>query len=68
MTWRNFGTEYQRMNAQDQKTFWRWLITNTVVGIVCVLGLIVINSVGSGDHSGPTIAQQDRSALQAEAK
>jgi hypothetical protein len=67
MAWRNLSWEYRHMSPKDQKTFQRLLITNTVVGVTCILGLILFTSVFSGDPSGQSLAHGG-SVVQAEAK
>ena len=39
-----FINEYQKLNSEDQKTFRRWLWTNTVVGAILLTGLIALAS------------------------
>ena len=46
--------EYQKLNAENQKAFRRFLWANTVVGAVLVAGLIALASMGPGDQSGAT--------------
>jgi hypothetical protein len=60
--------EYRRMNSEDQKTFRRWLINNTVVGAVSILGLIAITSIFSGSEPSSAAAQNDAVVVHAEAK
>ena len=60
--------EYQRMNSEDQKTFWRWLVTNTVAGAISILALIAITSIFSGSEPSSAAAQSDAVTVHAEAK
>ena len=46
--------EYQKLNAENQKAFRRWLWVNAVVGAILLTGLIAV--VLQGDESG-AIAQ-----------
>ena len=46
--------EYQRLNAEDRKSFRRFLWANTVVGAILLTGLIAVAL--QGDESG-AIAQ-----------
>jgi hypothetical protein len=47
--------EYQKLNSEDQKTFRRWLWSNTVVGAILLAGLIALAL--QGDESGGTAQQ-----------
>ena len=49
-----FINEYHRLNSQDQKTFQRWLLANTVVGAILLTGLIALASKNPGAESGAT--------------
>ena len=51
---REIINEYQRLNSEDQKTFRRWLWTNTVAGAILLAGLIALASKSPGDKSGST--------------
>jgi hypothetical protein len=46
--------EYQKLNAENQKAFRRWLWVNAVVGAILLTGLIAVAL--QGDESG-AIAQ-----------
>jgi hypothetical protein len=46
--------EYQKLNAEDQKAFRRFLWTNTVVGAILLAGLIVLAVNVAGDKSEST--------------
>jgi hypothetical protein len=46
--------EYQKLNAEDQKAFRRFLWANTVVGAVLLTGLIALALIGPSDQSGAT--------------
>jgi hypothetical protein len=44
---------YQKLNSEDQKTFRRWLLANTVVGAILLTGLIALALASKpGDESG----------------
>jgi hypothetical protein len=45
--------EYQKLNAENQKAFRRWLWANAVVGAILLTGLIAL-AVHQGDESGAT--------------
>ena len=60
--------EYQRMNSEDQKTFWRWLVTNTVAGAISIIALIAITSIFSGSEPSLATTQNDAVKVHAEAK
>ena len=44
--------EYQKLNAENQKAFRRWLWVNAVVGAILLTGLIAVAL--QGDESGAT--------------
>jgi hypothetical protein len=49
-----FINEYQKLNSEDQKTFRRWLWTNTVFGAILLAGLIALALKAPVDESGAT--------------
>jgi hypothetical protein len=49
---RNGLDEYRRLSLEDNATFRRWLVANTVVGALSLLALIGIASLPSGDTAG----------------
>jgi hypothetical protein len=46
---RNGLEEYRRPNFEDNKTFRRWLLANTVVGAFALLVLVTVALLPSGD-------------------
>jgi hypothetical protein len=60
--------EYQRLNTQDRNAFHRWLITNTVVGALALLGLIAVTSVFPGSDAGSVAASHADASVQAQAR
>jgi hypothetical protein len=54
--------EYQKLNAENQKAFRRWLWANAVVGAILLTGLIAVAL--QGDESG-AIAQNAATHTQA---
>jgi hypothetical protein len=60
--------EYRRMSSSDQKAFRRWLMINTVAGVISVLALIAITTIFSGSEPGLANAQNDAVTVHAEAK
>ena len=54
--------EYQKLNAENQKAFRRWLWVNAVVGAILLTGLIAVAL--QGDESG-AIAQNGTMHTQA---
>ena len=46
---RNGLNEYRRLTPEDNATFRRWLVGNTVVGALLFLALIAIASLSGGD-------------------
>jgi len=50
--------EYQKLNSEDQKTFRRWLWSNTVVGAILLAGLIALALQVPGDESGGAAQQE----------
>ena len=49
-----FINEHQKLNAENQKAFRRFLWANTVVGAVLLTGLIALAIKVPGDGSGAT--------------
>jgi hypothetical protein len=62
MVRRKVADEYRRMTLEDQSTFRRWLVANTVVG-VALFALIAIGSIFSNRESRSVTAQQGEDAL-----
>jgi hypothetical protein len=60
--------EYRRLNGQDQSAFRRWLIANTIFGVVAVFALIAVASTYSGGDSDAMTAQKQQMLIQAEAQ
>jgi len=48
---RNGLNEYRRLTLEDNVTFRRWLVANTVVGALSFLSLIAIASFAGGDNA-----------------
>ena len=46
---RNGLSEYRRLGLDDNATFRRWLVANTIVGALSFLSLIAIASLSGGD-------------------
>jgi hypothetical protein len=57
--------EYQKLNAEDQKAFRRFLWANTVVGAVLLTGLIALAIKVPGDGSEATAQNATERATQA---
>jgi hypothetical protein len=65
MVGRKIADEYRRMNLDDQSTFRRWLVSNTLVGAISLFGLIAIASIFSGGESRSVTTQKDEVILRA---
>jgi hypothetical protein len=52
--------EYQKLNAEEQKTFRRFLWANTVVGAILLAGVTALALKLPGDQSGATASTQDK--------
>ena len=52
--------EYRRLNSLDRGAFHNWLIANTVVGALALLGLIAVASIYSGANSNIATAQKEK--------
>ena len=48
---RNGLSEYRRLGLEDNATFRRWLLVNTVVGALSFLSLIAIASFAGGEKA-----------------
>jgi hypothetical protein len=46
--------EYRRLGLEDNATFRRWLVANTVVGALSLFALIVVASFPGGDSAATT--------------
>lgn len=57
---RNGQDEYRRLNLEDNATFRRWLLANTVVGALSLFALMAAASLPGGDTA--TMAQMASSA------
>jgi hypothetical protein len=60
--------EYRPLNTQDRNAFHRWLITNTVVGALALLGLIAVTSVFPGGDAGSVAAGHAEASVQAQSR
>jgi hypothetical protein len=60
--------EYRRMNSADRKGFQRWLVTNTIVGALAIVALIVVTSVYSEKNQDSAAVAKAEVALHAEAQ
>jgi hypothetical protein len=68
MVRRKIADEYSRMNLDDQSTFRRWLVSNTVVGAISLFALIGIASIFSGGESRSVTTQKGEVILRAGVK
>jgi hypothetical protein len=53
---RNGLNEYRRLGLEDNATFRRWLVANTVVGALSLFALIVVASLPGGDSAATKMA------------
>jgi hypothetical protein len=60
--------EYTRLNGQDRNAFHRWLITNTVVGALALLGLIAVTTIFPGGDAGTVAAEHPSAGVHAQAR
>ena len=60
--------EYRRLNTQDRNAFHRWLITNTVLGALALLGLIAVTSIYPVGDAGSATAGGPEMTVQAQAR
>jgi hypothetical protein len=61
-------SEYQKLNSEDRTAFHRWLWTNTIVGAILLVGLIIVVFKFADDQSGWATAKNATMTTKAEPK
>jgi hypothetical protein len=54
--WNGLSQQYQRLSAEDQRTFDRWISANAILGAVFAVGMLAMAVAGSNSPGQSDLA------------